>query len=166
MAFADLPDDLTASGAGNQIDTFRQVWIRDDFDSAPESALSEYNRRTSTQFFSDSALQQIYDTVRAVNTELLTALWWEVRGQRIEDSDWLEADAEAEADAVRMIAVYRLMRAFCRRQMVSDPGFRASITTLGKDQDKVFEIWENEIAGDYWWVRTKAGRFGIEVGRG
>lgn len=149
----DLPADLTAT----ELTTFRNTWIRDAWDGS--DGLSEYNRSRATKFFSDASLQQIYDDVLVDYADHLVAIWETHNDERIEAGDDV-AEAEASADALRIMAVYKLMRINCRSQMANDPGFRASVTVGEKGPEAIFKQWRTEQADDFAWIESRAGWLG------
>lgn len=159
--------DLAANLTTTQIDDFRQNWIRDLWVTTPTaSGLSEYNRSRKANFFSDQQLQSAHDRIIVDWSEELAAVQYEKQTEREDEGD-TEAAAIVIGDNLREQAVFRLMRAWCRRQMLEDPGFRASIAVGIRDPKPIIDLWIAENAADLAWVRSRSGIFNqIEVERG
>ncbi len=162
--------ELAANLTNDQIDDFRRVWIRDEYDASglpitPVVQLSEYNRSRKAEFFSDAQLQAIYDRVVQDWAEELAAIQYEKETERTTEGDDA-ATATITGDAIREQACLRLMRVWCRRQMAEDPGYRASLGVGMKTPDAILAEWTRQNTMDLAWVRARSGQFNaIEIER-
>lgn len=168
---ADLAADLTAG----QLTEFRENWIRDKYVAAAVGppavdyvALSEYNRSRKANFFSDSQIEAAYDRIVTEWKEELAGVQYEKEEERLAEGDSAAA-ATTAGDLTREQAFLRLLRVWCRKQMMEDPGFRASMVTgdKGAGLDAILKEWRAANTADAAWVMVRSGRFNeIEVERG
>lgn len=135
----------------------RDAYILDrvDLTSNPKVYLSHYNRATSAQLFSDTALQSMNSAVENDQREELDRVREAKRVERIRHQD-SEADAATAAEAMRKEAKFRLIRSRTRRLMLADPGFTGSIAD-GRTRVALMEEWRAQIVEDENFARGRQG---------
>lgn len=137
----------------DQLTEFRTVWIRDQYTASPRVTLSHYNRANSANFFSDAQLTTINTNIETDYAEELDGVYDMKYTERLSAGD-SETTADTTADAERLQAVYRLMRAECRQMMMEDPGFVGSIADE-KNRAELFAVWKTAIERDRTFVRVR-----------
>ena len=147
--------DLTA----DQIEAIRRGYIRDLVvgpTPGPAEALSAYNVVTGREYLSDADLESIFDVQTTVYREELDAVWESKYAERVSLGD-SDVDATAAADAVRLSAVYRLIRADAFERMMMDPNWVSAVPEISRQS--LFATWRSQIVADRQFTRSQGGGF-------
>lgn len=125
--------DLTA----DQITTIRnRPYLGDKRGESPSFApISQFNRATGNNFFTDDQIKTLDDTVSRRFATDLDQLEADFKNERIVQGD-SDADATTKAAAERLEARYHLIAALGCQQMADDPGYIATQAVKGASIDE------------------------------
>lgn len=140
-----------------EILVLRTAYLRDQVDEAatPKVYLSSYNKATREQFVSDAVLESMNQSVEADAGEELDRVRETKRLERVRHGDTDEA-AATKADAIRLEAKFRLVRARVRRLMLASD--LASIADA-RGRAAIMAEWRAEIGEDERFTKQREGAF-------